>query len=289
VTATVLLLSLLSAADAPTLRALYRQARKYDRATFRFAPPSEARRRLVEELAAALAGSSPERQREAAVEAGLELIAARDAGGPVWVLREPDGRREGSGFYAFRPGGAPLCVQAPHSFFDGGTGELALDVFARLRAACLAVNTVHRYSAAASGEGAPADVAHAPDTLFQAVSRALLSRARWPLVQLHGYAPRPDVPSEAAAVVSDGTRRVRNQGPVARLRQTLARRLGAPVLLYPSDVAVLGATTNAQGLEARRAAIAFLHIELAEGVRARLVADGAAPLAEAIAEALALP
>ena len=37
-----------------------------------------------------------------------------------------------------------MCVQAPHTFFDKGTGPLALGVFRRLGAACLAVSTVDR-------------------------------------------------------------------------------------------------------------------------------------------------
>jgi hypothetical protein len=293
-TTPVVLAVLASAAgDAPALSALYRQARRYDRATFRFSPPSEVRRRAVEdavsELAEAAVNGSCERQRQAAADTGMELTAARDAAGPLWVLREPDGRREGAGLYAFRPGGVPVCIQAPHTFFDAGTGELALAVFARLRAACLAVNTVHRRTPAASGQGEPADVAHASATLFHAVSRAILLRARWPLVQLHGFAARPEVAAGVAAVVSDGTRRVRNQGPAARLRGALARRMAAPALLFPADVQVLGATGNVQGREARRAGVAFLHIELAETVRRQPAASAVAPLADAIAEALHLP
>jgi hypothetical protein len=283
------LLALLAGVERPSLVALYRQARRYDQANFRFTPPSEEQRRTVEALAAALSahdGSSATRRQ--ASEAGLALTRAEDSAGPVWVLHEPEGHRAGSGLYAFRPGGAAVCVQAPHTFFDSGTGEIALEIFARLRAGCLAVNTVHRYTAAADGAGHPADMAHAAETLFQAVSRAVIARAHWPIVQIHGFGPREDVPAAAAAVVSDGTRRFNNQGPAARLRATLAHHLGERVLLYPGDVQVLGATGNVQGREARRAAVPFLHVELAAGIRQRLTESGATPLAEALREALSL-
>ena len=287
----VLLFAILATAAPAPLEALYTRARRYDKDAFRFVPPTEERQRAVEALAVAItaapaAPDPPKRLRQRAAAVGLELLAARDSAGTVWVLREPDGTRAGAGLYAFRPGGAPLCVQAPHSFFDTGTGALALDLFARMKAACLAVNTVHRYTAAAAGGGTPADVAHAPATLFGAVTRAIVSGPRWTIVQLHGFAQRDDVPAQAAAVVADGSARPPADSAAGRLRRALADHLHARVLLYGDDVQVLGATTNVQARAAQAAGVGFLHVEMSEATRRGLAGSGTAPLADALREAL---
>jgi hypothetical protein len=290
---TLVLFAILAAHAPLPLEAIYERARRYDKETFKFTPPSPERLRAVESLAAALLAAAPAPEPpapllERAAAAGLELLAARDAAGALWVLREPEGKPAGGGLYAFRPGGVPLCVQAPHSFFDTGTGALALDLFARMGAACFAVNTVHRYAPAAVGGGAPADVAHAPATLFQAVSKAALHGPHHAVVQLHGFGKRDDLPAEAAAVVSDGSAHPAPGSAADRLRRALARTLGAKVLLFGEDADVLGATTNTQAREARRAGARFLHIEMREDVRRKLAATGTAALAEALREALQL-
>ena len=146
-------------AGRPGLEPLYRSARSYDRASFRFAPPTEDRlrstRALVTELVRALRpGAPPAALVAAARAAGWTLEEAQDPAGQLWVLREPDGQREGAGFFAFRARGAPACVQAPHTFFDEGTGEIALALFARLHGGALFVNTVHRYAPSGAGEHA---------------------------------------------------------------------------------------------------------------------------------------
>jgi hypothetical protein len=45
------------------------------------------------------------------------------------------------------------------------------------------------------------------------------------------------------------------------------------VLRYPEDTSELGATTNVQGLAVRRAGGRFLHIEMDEEMRRRLLGD----------------
>jgi hypothetical protein len=285
------LLTMLAASAIPTLDAVYAEARRHDRAAFRFAPPGDARLTRLRALAADVfralePGAPPRELRERAAAEGLELGLARDAAGDVWVLREGEGRREGTGLYAFRPGGAPVCVQAPHTFFDEGTGPIALAVFADLRAGCLFVNTVHRYAPSSGGEHL-ADVAHAERTAFRAVTRGMLESVRWPIVQLHGFGPRGDVGRDVAAVVSDGASARREGAPAARLREALAKRLApARVLLHGVDTGVLGGTTNVIGADAHRAGGAFLHVELSAAARRRLFDGGAGPLSAALAEAL---
>jgi hypothetical protein len=281
---------MIATAAIPTLDAVYADARRYDRGSFRFAPPDDARlarlRALAADIVRGLApGNPPPGLQERAAALGLELAAARDAAGAVWVLREPETRREGLGLYVFRPGGTPVCVQAPHTFFDEGTGPIALEVFAALRASCLFANTVHRHAPSLAGEGL-GDVAHAERTAFRAVTRGVLDAARWAVVQLHGFGDREAL-GRAAAVVSDGARTRPEGAPAVRLRDALAARLApAPVLLHAADTAVLGGTTNVIGADVRGAGGVFLHVELSAGARRRLRDGGAAPLAAALAEAL---
>ncbi len=282
---------MLAATSPPPLDAVYAEARKYPHAAFRFEPPDEARLGRLRALAAATVralapGPPPPALAERAAAEGLELATARDAAGEVWVLREPAGRREGTGLYAFRPGGAPVCVQAPHTFFDEMTGPIALAVFADLRAACLFVNTVHRHAPSAGGEGL-ADAAHAERTAWRAVAEGVLEAAPWPMVQLHGFAERDSLGPDVAAVVSDGGATRPADAPAVRLRAALARRLApARVLLYGADVRELGGTTNVLAPRARAAGVPFLHLELSAAARRRLRDGGAAPLSRSLAEVL---
>ncbi len=285
------LLAMLAAAPTPTLDAVYSEARRHDRATFRFSPPPGPRLERLRSLAADIvrglsSGGPPRTLRDRAAADGLELVTARDAAGEVWVLREAGGRREGTGLYVFRPGGAAVCVQAPHTFFDEGTGPIALAVFAGLRAACLFVNTVHRAAPSAAGDGL-ADAAHAGQTAFRAMTRGVLDAARWPVAQLHGFAGHDELGPGVAAVVSDGAAKRPEGAPAVRLRAALARRL-APgrVLLYGVDAHALGATTNVVGADVRHAGHSFLHVELSAAARRRLLDGGVTPLSAALAEAL---
>jgi hypothetical protein len=288
----------LSMAAGPRLDGLVRSARSYDKRTFRFRIPDDVPLRRMQALVARVVralqpGEPPAALVVAARAAGLELVTARDASGDLWVLREPAGRREGDGLYAFRPGGHPLCIQAPHTFYDEGTGEIALALFARLRAGALFVNTVHRY-ARADGEGHPADVAHSERTMFAAATHGLLDGARWDVVQVHGFGDRDDLPPAVKAVVSDGTPGRPTPGerprtaPAERLRAALAARWGGTdaVRLFGVDASVLGATTNIEGKAARAAGVSFLHVEMSAPTRRALGGD-VTPLAEALGETFA--
>lgn len=267
----------LAAAVAP-LQGAFWSAREYDRAGFRYRPPDAAQlertRRLFSALARAIAPGPPPAELVArAREAGFALLPGRDDGGELWIVREVEGQRAGAGFYALRAHGAPVCVQAPHTFFDRGTGELALATFAALRASCLCTNTVHRRDV---------DVAHASESAFLSATEGLLEARRWPLVQLHGFSPE-SLPRDVAAVVSEGAR----QPTVgARLQQALRLDAGR-VLLYPRDTPELGGTRNVEGARARAAGVLFLHLELSPEAR-RALLQGAQPLASALREALSL-
>jgi hypothetical protein len=165
-----------------------------------------------------------------------------------------------------------LVVQAPHTFYDEGTLLLACDLFARSQARVLFINTVHRYKgapAAADGKH-PADVAHSATTLFQAMTEgAIEALGAADVVQVHGFQNRE---AQARAVVSVGDK----SGGGAFLEGAAAAfeaAVGPRVLKYPADTSELGATTNVQGMIARRAGGRFLHVEMDEGLRRELIAD----------------
>ena len=287
----------------PELGALYTAARSYDKTAFRWKRPAEPQLARTRALIAAVVkqirpGAPPEALAAQAKAAGFELTLAKDAGGPIWTLSEPAGVRAGAGLYAFRAGAARrLCIQAPHTFFDQGTGEIALSLFARLEASCLFVNTVHRYSktdpspaGVAGADEHPADVAHTEATWFAAANAGLLDAAPLAIVQIHGFGAQPELPAEVRAVVADGQSTRAGDAPAVRLRAALAVRLGgaAAVRLYGLDADVLGATTNVEGKAARRAHAIFLHIEMNAATRRALGAD-VTPLASAIRETLDAP
>jgi hypothetical protein len=274
-----LVLSLVLAAGVVPLQDAYRAAREYDRAGFRYRPPDAAQleraRRLLSTLARDVApGVPPQALVAQAREAGFALIQGRDEAGELWIVHELEGQRAGAGFYALRPGGLPVCIQAPHTFFDQGTGEIALATFAALRASCLCTNTVHRREV---------DVAHAERSVFLSATEGLLEARGWPLVQLHGFG-QGSLPSGVAAVVSEGLGRT---GAGARLQAALQLDAGR-VLLHPRDTRELGGTTNVEGASAGRAGARFLHVELSAEARRTLRADPR-PLVSALREALTAP
>jgi hypothetical protein len=281
--------------QTPSAASLYGAARKYDKESFHYAPPTEARvadmRALVQSLTKeALAGRARPSARDLARAHVLELqlVDARDAGGALWVLREAGNRRAGDGLYVFRPGGAPVCVQAPHTFFDEGTGDIALAVAADLRAVALFANTVHRYAPVVAGAAeSAADVAHAPRSLFRAATEGLLAARALPIIQLHGFGPSEALPADAAAVVADGASTRPPDAPAARLRSALAEALARRVLLYGVDAHELGATTNIEGRAAREAGAPFLHVEMSRATRSD-AARAATALAGALRRTLSL-
>jgi hypothetical protein len=281
--------------EGPKVESLYASARKYDKESFRFEPAAGERgdelRALSRELTHdALAGKKTLDSKEVARarKLGLELVKAHDDAGALWVLQEAGTRRGGDGFFVWRPRGVPLCIQAPHSFFDERTGDIGLEVFAQTHAVAFFTNTVHRYAPVAPGvpEGA-ADVAHVPRSLFQSATEGLLAARAVAIVQVHGFGPRDHLPAGVAAIVSDGTALRSVDAPIVRFRDALRAGLPGQVLLFGVDAHELGATTNVQGRSARGARAPFIHVELSPDARAASPGPARA-LAHALQEALAL-
>jgi hypothetical protein len=110
-------------------------------------------------------------QQDAAA-ADFKLEVWQIAGETYWALVEAAGKSRGAGAYIVRVGGSSetgptILLEAPHNFYDVGTGRLAAELFfskrdgARPRA--LFTNTIHRYQLAPGDKRKrkhnPADVA----------------------------------------------------------------------------------------------------------------------------------
>ena len=197
--------------------------------------------------------------------------------GELWVFAEHPRHKRGGGFVAIRPGsGRALVVEAPHTFYDAGTLEIALRVFHELKARAFLANTMHRggtgtkqerQRAALSGES-DFDVAHNPATYFGAAHKVLIELDPGLLVvQIHGFADdsAPGVDAIVSAALTSGDAR----GLARAIQQTTDARARA----YPDEINVLGATTNVQARVCRDARMPFLSIELSRSFRQLLASD----------------
>jgi len=250
----------------------------------RFRPTTLSERQVFSELipallkAAAETTTPPDPLAKVAATVGFQLDVRRLQGEVFWVLREQPAHRRGAGAYVFRTGQATDdVVQAPHAYFDLGTGQLGLALFTCApeghRPRAFATNTAHRYGSR-KGERRtdadhPADVAHNPDHLFQVVTDGFaraLPRLR--VFQVHGFSQREDE-APLAAVVSAGTRA---PTPTARtIAIRLAPVIGEGVRLYPEQTELLGGTTNAQARLLRAwPQSQFIHLELSADARRAL-------------------
>jgi hypothetical protein len=83
-----------------------------------------------------------------------------------YLLREEKPIQKGWGLYAFRVDSTSnIIIEAPHPLYDRRTPSIALDVYRALDARALLIAGAHRN---ANDDGS-ADVAHAPDSIFQSV------------------------------------------------------------------------------------------------------------------------
>ena len=203
---------------------------------------------------------------------GFEIVPIPEWPGTVLVRERPDHTR-GGGAYVVRTGStSTFVVQAPHTFFDEGTLPLACDMFQRTEARALFINTTHRYKSAPEprADEHPADVAHAPDSLFLAMTEGLVEAIpKVDVIQLHGFQNRE---TTARAVLSSGERRP-GVPIVLRARAAFEAVVGPRVIVYPEDTSELGATTNVEGMAVRHSGGRFLHVEMDGDLRRALGAD----------------
>jgi hypothetical protein len=210
--------------------------------------------------------------------------------GELWLLAEADDTRRGAGLAALRPGKSrPFVIEAPHTFFDRGTLEIALAVFERLEARALLVNTMHRSSGATPEQRedeirrgtSKSDLAHVAQS-FYSTAHSELVRADPELVviQIHGF--KDDHVPGTGAVVSAAKTRGDAKAVAAALRRALP---STTVKVYPDEVDTLGGTQNRQAELSRTSRAPFVHVELSATLRTALNAD--ADLAARFVDALA--
>jgi hypothetical protein len=241
----------------------------------RYVTPSEAERAAMKGLVEGLVRDARRGLAIARAEADALAYLLEDVSElpGVVLLREDPAKRRGGGAYLLRLGATSrLVVQAPHTFFDEGTLPLACELFRASSAMALFVDTAHRYKAAeVDDEGNhPADVAHSPESLFQAATEGLLrGRPDVTVLSLHGFSPRE---SGAAIVLSSGVA-ARSGALQTRLTPRLQALVSEPVLRFPDETSELGGTTNVQGRAVRAAGGVFLHVEMSAPLRKALLAD----------------
>ena len=235
-------------------------------------------------------------RRAAAALAGLvgvelhRVVVATDArrGVELWVVTEPADDRRGRGVYLIRVGKIgsrrsepELLIEAPHCRFDRHTGAIALKLFVEGDAGpprALFMNSAHRYrhtdGSREMREPASAnlaDAAHNPDHPIARVTARLLEQRELAVIQLHGFG-RSAAAGDPDVIVSAGVARPRraSAATLLRLRRALPEH---PMAHFGVDTDRLGARTNVQGRSARATSRCFVHIELSEALRKRLLGD----------------
>ncbi len=240
--------------------------------------------------------------------AGFRLEVWRIDGEVFWALLEARDAARGAGAYFFHvtpgaPTGTPeLLLQAPHAYYDVGTGAIAARLFFAPgpgpRPRAFFTNTIHRYVTTPGQKqkrrDSPADVCHNPEHLFNvATARVAENAGALVVLQLHGFAGAAEDEDKlgvdddrgdevgagsggrATIVVSAGRREgssPRSTHVAARLREAY----GVGVERFPEDTSRLGATTNVQGRTLRALAkVEFVHVEVAADLRQQMRGDDA--------------
>ncbi|MBI4865274.1 MAG: hypothetical protein HY815_34175 [Candidatus Riflebacteria bacterium] len=227
-------------------------------------------RNLLSEATQGIAPSSATRQGFQALRFNIGPVTVGTE--TVLLVSEMSDSRRGGGAYAVRQGRdagawtAPtlangkysplhlgsqvsrLAVTIPHCRSDTYTEIEGARLFAFSRARVLLQSTVHRDILDSSGQ--EADMSHRTDTFFQAAAEAVDSLWVGALVvQLHGFAKTnyPTLASAIYAIISDGMGG--STAPYGAVLAYLLSRHPKPYLaVYGTDVALLGGTTNVQGI-----------------------------------------
>ncbi|MCA9148834.1 MAG: hypothetical protein KDA92_06030 [Planctomycetales bacterium] len=193
-------------------------------------------------------------------------------GHDVFVVYEDRQHLRGWGFYVIVPDRLPgVALQAPHSFADELSRELALLCMAEGSFATCAWNTVRRDRI---------DVAHQIDHPFSSFTKALIeSQPEAYVIQLHGFAQEKRKTPQGTVsdlIISNGDR---FPAPAVR-KAAVLMQTNFPygrVRLYPQEINELGATTNVQGeLLRQHSSDRFIHFEMSRPLRNKLLSDATA-------------
>ena len=208
----------------------------------------------------------------ASIEMDCQSIEIANKNG--YLVYEKPGCQRGRGIFLFLESESKVFLQAPHSFFDRGTGKIVslLLVEDDFGGACW--NSVPRY--ALGHYKGPADTQAHMANYFVAFARAFAkTKKNSYLVQLHGFGAhkrKSEAGKAAGAIISSGTGK-----PGFYLRTLVASmkvQFPKPIRLYPHEVQELGATRNVSGKTLRQYNHpGFVHIEFSGKLRQRLLAE----------------
>lgn len=186
------------------------------------------------------------------------------------------GREFAHGLFVFRLGPAQeLLLQAPHSFYDLGSGAIQASLFEQLPIRAAFFNSAHRYGGPGlkkQDRPKPApDLAHRPHTLFQAATLGASEALReLVVIQIHGFQSRQG--ESVVLTAGSALQPARIQRQLHHQLQSLFGEIG-PVVTGAARPE-LAATTNLQG-QILSSESAFLHVELSRPTREKLLDDPA--------------
>jgi len=201
----------------------------------------------------------------------MEIIIHDEKQQRFLIIQEKEGSYRGSGVYVLRCGKAlPLVIQAPHSYFDLNTAGISYKIFRESKARWLMTNSLHRYRSyeneSADNSFHPADVAHNPNSLFQAIVKGIFSVApKLIFLQFHGF---DSAWRNTDVVLSDG--HLQNQIWSQKLKQYW-QPLNFKVMIFGTEIQDLGGTSNSQSRFLKANGGHFLHVEMSGALRKKLV------------------
>ncbi len=198
-------------------------------------------------------------------EDGWQLIYWTYNGQSFAAICEQEHELRGRGFYVIRfNSNSNLVLQAPHRFYDMGSGTIVSALFQENDCQAAAWNTVHRKQF---------DLAHRRDSFLNAFTRAILKfNDESIVVQIHGFEnDKQKGPARSAQlIVSNATEypgRIAREASI-RFKENFGRD---NVRLYPLEVRQLGGTKNEQARVVYEiGSVGFLHLELNKNFREQL-------------------
>ena len=180
------------------------------------------------------------------------------------------------GMYIFSPhAGSDITVEVAHPVFDSRTEDFGLAVFQKANAEDLLIAGAHRYAncdeqqpCSSPDPNAAADVAHAPDSVFEGIHEAAVESPT-NVFQPHGFNSANHQGEDCGEVfVSAGKT---PPSPLAEEVHDTLENVGFTARLFgAADGATckgLGATTNVQGTWTNQIGADFLHTEMRESIR----------------------
>lgn len=169
----------------------------------------------------------------------------------------------GAGIYIInKDANNDVLIQAPHSFYDRKTAQIASQLMQENNLKALSISSVHRKVA---------DMAHLKDSVFLAFARAFSSMYSAPrIIQLHGFNENKRLQTYSVDfILSNGT--ASRYQKLTRQAECLSRKLRSSTKIYPLNVSVLGGTKNSTGRMLRSMGVSgFEHIEIGSKMRQTL-------------------